>query len=172
MCPNKSHVLKISNIGTGARVVVGGKEWEVRMPQELVGRPCSVTFLKGSVTCPTQGNEWHDISRISVETSLPMQGYSSELVSGDAPIVLHELFDVDMNGYIDKGAATHSALRSDYSYTFRCPGGLPSSIQFAAMARDFSDVPDSGTVSLEYLGHMFAAAPIVHINFILAIELD
>lgn len=138
-------MLKVSNLGSGVVSTVLHSEWQVRLPQILQDRgPCTVRLVKGRIQCANSDN-FDAVSKVWCETSIPIQGVSTEVPVGQASTNYTELFDVELvpavpsyytpnpNGTTIPSArdATSQNYRAQ-PYEFRC-GGLPAYINFRAM---------------------------------------
>lgn len=132
-------MLKVSNLGSGVVSTVLNSEWQVRLPQILQDRgPCTVRLVKGRIQCANSVN-FDDVSKVWCETSIPIQGVSTEVPVGQASTNYTELFDVELlpaqPTYLNQNANSRQATSQNYRalpYEFRC-GGLPAYINFRAM---------------------------------------
>lgn len=136
-------MLKVSNLGSGVVATVANSEWMVRLPQILQDKgPCTIRLMKGRIQ-GCNDSTFNSIAKLWCETSIPIQGVSTEVSAGQASTGYNELFDVDLAQYQPWSyvvgptdtTSTLFAMPREYRaqpYEFRC-NGLPSYISFRAM---------------------------------------
>lgn len=188
MCKlDNTYLLKIGSSGTGVHVIAHNKLWQVTVPPQLQGRPCNINVVKGSVVTATYDEtaespiSFSDITRLWVETDISMQGFTTVVVSGNRSSNLTELFDVDLSIYrhgVDNVTSPPRNLcfRSDPAScvtAFRCPGGLPPTITFAAFV-DGAPRVNGYTFNKMYPVdfHPGSLPPSVEVDFTLSVEID
>lgn len=131
-------LLKISNVGTGVRVVETDKTWEVSTPPMFHSKgSCTISLVSGSVLGYNSA-DWDIVSKLWVESNIPINGASTEttaIAMGAAAV--HELFDVDLSStpVYNAGARVGYAVRfRAQPVTFEC-AALPHVIRFRILYR-------------------------------------
>ncbi len=195
MCKEDSWMFQVSNLGSAVIETLAHREWTVQLPQQLQDRgPCTVTLVSGRI----QGmNTYDNVSKIFVQSNIPIQGCSTEIMAGSGSTGYNQLFEgkisytpayahwaatpgatffgsnaiispAVVNSPLDVRVSAALQCRAD-SYTFRC-GGLPSFINFRGMVLLSSVNPlDTLTYTTLY-DYNNAAAP--QIEFHLSIVFD
>lgn len=165
-------LLKVSNMGSGVRVDTANKVWSVRLPQMLQDKgPCSISVIFGHVQLGNSTNFIGTCSRIWVESNIPIQGCSTEIPSGLGSAGFTELFGVDMTPVYSDSAKACYELYMPHHVSFRCAGGLPSTITFAPMAFDRTLAVGAEIVPIPlYSGTNTTVVP--QVDFHLAIRFD
>lgn len=144
-------MLKVSNMGSGARELTDDRVWAVQLPPMLQDKgPCTVTVVYGGIQAVNSIEYNGTVTKIWCETNIPIQGCSTEVNAGQGSYGgFSELFVVDMNvGQL----ASEEPFRytTPYPTTFRCAGGLPNTIVMQAMSLPHSNTP-AGTFTPQYL---------------------
>lgn len=158
MCKEDSWMFQVSNLGSAVVETLEHREWSVQLPQQLQDRgPCTVTLVSGRI----QGmNTYDGLSKIFVQSNIPIQGCSTEIMAGSGSTGYNQLFEgkisytpvyahwsvepgatffadstttspIVHNSPLDVRVSAALQCRAD-SYSFRC-GGLPSHIHFRGL---------------------------------------
>jgi hypothetical protein len=170
MCPNDNmYLLKVSNMGTAVQVNNTATSWRVPLPPMLANKgPCSITILQGRITMNDAAADFNDVAKVWCETSIPIQGASTQVNVGQSAAGYHELFDVELTRTHLAADTVRSCYMRDQK-TFRCAGGLPPSIDMTALYMLTTDPPATNYTAAALYG---IAATQPQIEFHLAVVFD